>query len=97
MGLWAFASPLRDSRIAFATAFTASGCLTMFLVRIFSILSKFSFSEDMSLETGMLVHQPTISAIASGVTTSAAEPVEASSAAFFASSCSIRAWTSGTA
>src|SRR3984957_20609510 len=79
MGLAALPSPLRESRMAFATALTASGCPTTFSANTFSILRSFSFSVDTSLVTGMDVHRPTISAICSGVTTSEPPPPATSS------------------
>jgi hypothetical protein len=71
MGLWALPRPLRDRRMALATALTASGWPTTFSDKIFSMRSSFSFSVDIRRVTGIEVHRATISAICSGVTESA--------------------------
>jgi len=97
IGRAAFASPLRESRIAFATARTASGCPTTLSPRMRSILSNFSRSPASRRVVGMPVQRATISAICSGVTVSLPPPVRASSAALAASSRSIRACRSGIA
>lgn len=89
--------PLLESLTAFATAFTASYCPTTLSDNTFSRRKSFSFSVVTRRVTGMLVHFATISAICSAVTVSLSVPAAASSAAFFASSCSRRVCRSGSA
>ena len=62
-GLLGFASPLRESLTALATALTAADCPMTCSASTFSSLKSFSFSLVTRRVTGMFVHLATISAI----------------------------------